>query len=209
MKSILAQKIGMTRDFDEKGRVVPLTELKLDSCLVSGERTVEKHGYRAYQLAFGNKMRKNLSKGQQKRKESLGGKILPIFLREFRLNESEEGPAVGQEIKAEEIFQAGDLVSVSAVSKGKGFAGGVKRHGFKGGPRTHGQSDRERAPGSIGQTTTPGRVYKGKRMAGHLGNSQVTTRNLKIFKIDTERGVLSLVGSVPGRRNTLVKVVSL
>lgn len=205
MKAILAQKIGMTRGFDEKGRVVSITELKLDSCLVSGERTVEKNGYRAYQLAFGNKIRKNITNAQQKLKDKLGGKILPLFLREIPLD-PEENYQIGQEIKAEEIFQVGDLINVTAISKSKGFASAIKRHGFKGGPRTHGQSDRERAPGSIGQTTTPGRVYKGKRMAGRLGGDQVTIRNLKVFKINTENNVLSLTGAIPGRRNTLVKL---
>jgi len=197
----------MTRGFDDKGRVVSLTELKLDFCLISGERTMEKDGYCAYQLAYGNRIKTNITKTQKKLKESLGGKILPFFLREFRYRDDEEKVEIGQEIKADQIFQTGDLVSVSAISKGKGFASGIRRYGFKGGPRTHGQSDRERAPGSIGQTTTPGRVYKGKRMAGRMGSNQITVRNLKVYKIDVENNIISLAGPIPGRKNTLVKII--
>lgn len=197
----------MTRGFDAKGQVVPLTELKLDSCIVSGMRTVDKDGYRAVVLGFGNNLKSTITKAQSKVKKELGGKNLPVFLREFRLAGNEEEAKIGNLVKAEDVFKIGDLVSVAALSKGKGFAGVVKRHGFKGGPRTHGQSDRERAPGSIGQTTTPGRVYKGKRMAGRLGGDRVTIRNQKVFNIDVENNLLYLTGSIPGRRNTLVEIV--
>jgi len=206
MPAILAQKIRMTRDFDAKGRVVSLTELKLASCLVSGVRTMNKDGYRAVVLGFGNSLKQTITKAQTKLKAKLGGKTLPIFLREFRLKDTEEDQKVGTEVKAEELFALNDKVSVSAISKGRGFASVIKRYNFKGGPRTHGQSDRERAPGSIGQTTTPGRVYKGKRMAGRLGGDRVTVHNLKVFKIDTEKSLIYLTGAIPGRRNTLVEI---
>lgn len=206
MQAILALKNRMTRDFDDKGRVVPLTELKLDFCLVSGVKTTDKDGYRAVVLGYGNNQKSKITKTQTNLKERLGGKVLPIFLREFRLDDNEEEPKVGQAIEAEKLFQAGDQVATSSISKGRGFASVIKRYNFKGGPRTHGQSDRERAPGSIGQTTTPGRVYKGKRMAGRLGGDRVTTRNQRVFKIDSEKQLIYITGAVPGRRNTLVEI---
>jgi len=190
MKSLLAQKIGMTRSFDAKGQVVPITEVKLDTSVVTTVKTLAKDGYRAYQVGFGNKVKSKLH----------------LFLREFRIIKDEDEPKIGDAIQADHLFQPGDLVSVTAISKGKGFASVIKKYGFKGGPRTHGQSDRERAPGSVGQTTTPGRVYKGKRMAGRMGGKQITVRNLQVFKIDMTNNVMSLTGAIPGRKNTLLKI---
>ena len=129
----------------------------------------------------------------------------PRFLREVRVTDLGDLKP-GSEIKADDVFKEGDKVAITGISKGKGFAGVVKRHHFKGGPRTHGQSDRERAPGSIGQTTTPGRVYKGKRMAGRMGQDKVTLKNLKVVSIDTEKNILIVSGLVPGGRNSLLMI---
>ena len=135
----------------------------------------------------------------------------PRFLREIRLNNLSDLNDLrpGMEIKIGEVFNPGDIVSVSGISKGKGFQGVVKRHHFKGGPRTHGQSDRERAPGAIGSTTTPGRVYKGKRMAGRMGQDRVTVKNLKVVNINSEKNTLTISGLVPGGKNSLLVIKKL
>ena len=158
-----------------------------------------KEGYDAIQLGFGEAKRLNSpQKGHLKQVGMLK------YLREFAV-EDIESFKVGQVIDVS-IFKTGDFVDVTGISKGKGFAGVVKRHGFAGGPKTHGQSDRHRAPGSIGATTSPARVFKGKKMAGHMGNERVTVRRLKVVEADAERNLLLVRGSVPGAKNRLVTV---
>jgi large subunit ribosomal protein L3 len=195
--TILAKKGEMSQTFVE-GRRVPVTKVLAGPCVVTHIKKEEKDGYWAVQLGFGEKRIKNVSKAVQGHlKGAIKDKKAPRFLREVRLNK-EPDLKVGDVVKVSDIFTQGDIISVSGTSKGKGFAGGVKRWGFAGGPRTHGQSDRERAPGSIGQTTTPGRVFKGKHMAGRMGNEKVTLKNLQIVSVDEENNELTISGPVPG-----------
>lgn len=185
----------MTQTFIEGFRI-PVTKIELGPCTVIQIKNVDKDGYWAVQLGFGTKKIKNTTKPLQG--HSKKSKTTPRYLKEIKLDKKPEFN-VGDVIKLTDIFKAGDVVSVTANSKGKGFAGGVKRHGFKGGPRTHGQSDRERAPGSIGQTTTPGRVYRGKRMAGRMGNEQVTMKNFHVVSVDEEKNELLISSPIPGK----------
>ncbi|HEY8490398.1 MAG TPA: 50S ribosomal protein L3 [Dehalococcoidia bacterium] len=198
-EGLLGRKLGMTQIWDETGTVVPVTVVEAGPCVVTQVKTEETDGYNAIQVGWGT--RKRLNKPMQGHLKGLGNFR---YLREFRV----EDPAayeLGQRITVE-LFQPGDLVDVTGTSKGRGFAGVVKRHGFAGGPKTHGQSDRHRAPGSIGSTTTPGKVFKGLRMAGHMGAQQVTVKNLRVVRVDPERGILMLRGAVPGARNGLLKI---
>ena len=204
MKSILAKKLGINRGFDEKGRVFAMTELSVSPCVVTEIKTLERDGYQAIQLGYGEKISTRTKKTDAKLKEKLGGKSLPVFLHEVVFEAGDESLKIGQPIKVEEIIQPNDLVDAIGISKGKGFAGVVKRYSFAGGPRTHGQSDRERAPGSIGSGTTPGRVYKGKRMAGRMGSDRVTVKRMTVMKVDVEKGILYLKGSVPGRNGSYI-----
>lgn len=208
VNAILGIKLSQSQRFDEKGMRYPVTLITAGPCLVVQVKTVEKDGYLAYQLGFGSKKEMNITKPTLGRIKKAGLKINPRFFGEVRVNPSEisENLKLGSEIKVGDVLKAGDIVDVMGVSKGKGFAGAVKRHHFKGGPRTHGQSDRERAPGSIGTTTTPGRVLKGKRMAGHLGSDNVTVRNLKVMEIDPEKNLLVVKGLIPGPVNELVEI---
>lgn len=210
----------MTQFYAPDGRVHGVTVIEAGPCIVTQVKTPEKDGYRAVQLGFGQarrlsaaekghlgygglrRTRKQQNKQGQPRSDAPLGSLR--HLREFPLD-PEAGASVGQVVGAD-IFQEGERINVIGTSKGKGFAGGVRRHHFSGGPKTHGQSDRHRAPGSIGSGTTPGRVFKGLRMAGHLGHVQVTGKNLEIMRIDRERNVLLVKGSVPGPTNGLVLV---
>ncbi len=186
--------------FTPEGKRIPVTLVQAGPCWVT--HIVEAGSYTRIQLAFGTK--KNVAKAQIGHMKKAGLEIKPRFLREIRVAALPEGVKVGSELKVAEVFAVGDEVQVVGTSKGKGFAGVVKRHGFKGGPRTHGQSDRERAPGSIGQTTTPGRVYRGKRMAGRMGNDRVTVRGLEVVAIDADKNTVSIKGLVPGATNGLL-----
>jgi len=194
---ILGRKIGVTQVFVEDGRVVPVTAIEAGPCVVAQIKSMDKEGYNAVQLGFSQAKRLNKPQGGHLKK-------LGLFkhLRELRI-EDISGIEPGQRISVD-IFQPGDIVDVVGTSKGKGFAGVVKRHHFRGGPKTHGQSDRHRAPGSIGGGTDPGRVLKGQRMAGHMGNERVTIKNLKVVKADPDRDLLLVRGAVPGARNGLL-----
>lgn len=211
IKGILGQKQTQDQLFTEDGTRVPVTYIVAGPCPVVSVKTIDLDGYEAVQIGFGSKKATKISKQLLGHAKKAGlGENPPRFLREFELEKAKEGEAtevkVGDVIKIADLFKPGDKIQVTGISKGKGFQGGVKRHGFKGGPRTHGQSDRERAPGSIGQTTTPGRVYKGKRMAGRMGNDRVTVTNLKVFALDTEKNILTVKGLVPGGRNSLLLI---
>jgi large subunit ribosomal protein L3 len=196
---LLGRKLGMLQRFEPNGVVVAVTVVEAGPCLVTQVKTIEKDGYEAVQLGFGHAKRLNSpERGHLKGLENVK------HLHEFRVDDIAE-VAVGQHVGAD-LFKSGDFVDVTAVSKGRGFAGVVRRHGFHGGPKTHGQSDRHRSPGSIGSTTTPGRVLKGLRMAGQMGSKQVTVRGLKVVDVNPDRGVLLLNGSVPGPRTGLVTV---
>lgn len=203
MKGILGRKLGMTQIFDESGTVTPVTIIEAGPCFVTQVRTPERDGYSAIQLGWGEIKPKRLTRGQlgHLRKRDLP----PLrYLREIRISEEELSQYnEGQQITVE-IFEPGEYVDVTGMSKGRGFQGGVKRHGFGGGPKTHGQSDRHRAPGSIGSGTTPGRVYKGTRMAGRMGNHRVTVQNLQVVQVYPERNLIAVRGAVPGPKNGLV-----
>lgn len=179
MNSILAKKIEQGQKFLENGIRIPVTKLGVDGNVVIAIKTPDRDSYSAVQLGFEKRVK-----------------------REVRMADAGILPAVGDVIKASAIFKPGDIINVTGISKGKGYAGGVKRHNFKGGPRTHGQSDRERAPGAIGSNTTPGRVYKGKRMAGRMGHEQVTVKNLQVAFVDDN--YIFVKGLVPGGRNNLL-----
>jgi large subunit ribosomal protein L3 len=203
MTGILGKKLGMIQLFDEKGEVVPATIIEAGPCYVAQIKTEENDGYRAIQLGFEEAKPKRLTKGQKGHLEHNG---LPLLrhLREFRVKD-DESYEVGQKITVD-IFDAGERVDVVGKTKGRGFAGTIKRHGFHRQPKTHGQSDRERAPGSIGATTGTGRVFKGKRMPGRMGNARVTSENLLVALVDPERNLLAVRGSVPGPKGGLVLV---
>lgn len=199
VQGIIGKKIGMTRIFDDGGKVEAITAIEAGPCVVTQVRTGAKEGYNAAQLGFGPS--KRLKSAQRGHLKGLGDFR---YLREFRLDDA-KAVKVGDKIDVS-LFKAGDKVDVTGISKGKGFAGVVKRHHFAGGPKTHGQSDRHRAPGSIGATTTPGRVWKGQKMAGHMGSERVTVRHLEVFEANAERNLLLVKGAVPGARNGLLVI---
>jgi len=191
IEGLLGRKIGMSRIFDARGQVVPVTVIEAGPCYVTQIKRAEKDGYNAIQLGFGAAKRLN--------KPARGhlGSVSPLHhLREVRINDVSRYQ-VGQTLDVN-LFKVGDLVDVIGVSKGRGFAGVMKRHGFAGGPATRGQSDRQRHPGSIGTTNTPGWVEKGRRMGGHMGNARATVMNLRVVVVDLERHLLAVEGGVPG-----------
>ncbi|HZU86061.1 MAG TPA: 50S ribosomal protein L3 [Anaerolineaceae bacterium] len=199
-KGLIGKKAGMTQIFDANGVAIPITLIEAGPCFVTQVRTVEKEQYSAVQLGFDEVKPKRLSGGELGHLKKIG--LPPLrFLREFRA----KAPQVkeGEQVTVSQ-FTVGDFVDVAGTSKGKGFQGAVKRYHFRGGPRTHGASDRERAPGSNGSTTTPGRVYKGSRRPGHMGDDRVTAQHLKVALVDTERNLLGVRGAVPGARGGLV-----
>lgn len=199
LKGILGKKLGTTEIVRENGEVVGVTAVQAGPCTVTQVKTKEKDGYVAVQLGFGETKRLNdAEKGHFK---PVGGKQFR-HLREFRVDDS-SSLAVGQQVGAD-LFKPGDIVDAVGLTKGRGFAGVVKRHGFKGGPKTHGQSDRQRAPGAIGAGTNIGHVIKGLRMAGHMGNSTATVRNLMVVATDPARNLVMINGSVPGSPNGVV-----
>lgn len=193
----------MSQTFVE-GTRVPVTLVKTGPCIVTHVKSKNKDGYWAVQLGFGEKRIKNVSKPLQGHlKGAIKDKKAPRFLREVKFDKEPDLKA-GDEVKLTDVFRKGDVVNVIGVSKGKGFAGVVKRWRFAGGPKTHGQSDRHRALGSIGQGTTPGRVFKGKKMAGRMGNDQVTVKNLIVVTVDPEKEEIALSGPVPGVPGSLL-----
>lgn len=201
MKGILGKKVGMTQIFNEVGEVVPVTVIEAGPCYVTQVKTEEKDGYNAIQIGFGEVKLRKLNKPQQGHLRNLA----PLrHLREIRTDDA-GSYEVGQQVNVG-IFAAGQRVDITGTSKGRGFAGVVKRHGFRGGPKTHGQSDRHRAPGSIGSTSTPGRVFRGLRMAGRMGGERVTVQNLEVVRVDLDRNLLLIKGSVPGRRGGLLLI---
>jgi large subunit ribosomal protein L3 len=192
----------MTTVFNERGEAVPVTVIEAGPNHVLNIRTKERDGYEAVQIGYGDVNPKRLTKpvlGQMK-----GAGVSVRYIREMSADNIGEHN-VGDTLDVD-LFNANDLVDVTGTSKGKGFAGVMKRHNFKGGKRTHGQSDRQRAPGSLGAGTTPGKVWKGKRMAGRMGNDRKTVQRLQVIRIDGERHLLLIKGSVPGAKNGLVYV---
>jgi len=201
VKGLIGKKLNMSQTYDKHGRSVPVTRIMVTPNLVVQLKDTAKDGYRKAQLGSGeNKRALKPLLGHAKK---AGLDKAPRYLREFGF---EGDLKIGQTIEADEVFRVGSLVDVVGISKGKGFAGVVKRWGFSGGPRTHGQSDRERAGGSIGATTTPGRVFKGMKMAGHMGDQQVSVAGLEIIDIDKENNELIVRGSVPGSLGSIVLI---
>jgi large subunit ribosomal protein L3 len=199
-EGIIGRKLGMTQVFDENGRLEAVTAVSAGPCIVTQIKTQEKDGYHAVQLGFGKAKRLNSpEKGHLK----ASGKQVR-HLMEIRV-EAPTALKVGQTLDAS-LFKKGDRVDIIGISKGKGFAGGVKRYHFRGGPKTHGQSDRHRAPGSVGGTTSPARVFKGQRMAGHMGNSRVTALNVEVAQSDAGRNIVLLKGAVPGAEDAIVLI---
>ena len=198
VRSLIGKKIGTTQLFTESGDTVGVTAVEVGPCVVTQIKTAETDGYDAVQLGFGEVKRLN---NPRKGHLNAAGTLFR-YLREVAVEDVSEFE-VGQRLDVS-TFEVGQKVDAVGLSKGRGFTGGVKRHGFHGGPKTHGQSDRHRAPGSIGAGTTPGRVLKGHRMAGHMGNSRFTVRNLQVVSADAERNLLFVKGSVPGAHNSLV-----
>lgn len=199
--ALLGKKLGQSQAFDENGKRMPVTKILAGPNWIT--EVEDKESFKSIQLGFGTI--KNLSKAEagHLKKAGLEDKKLR-FLRSFTVAEIAETEKPGAQVAVDAIFSVGDIIRVTGTSKGKGFAGVVKRHNFRGGPRSHGQSDRERAPGSIGQTTTPGRVYKGKRMAGRMGSDTVTMRNLKVVAVDPASQIITVKGLVPGSVSGLV-----
>jgi len=201
MIGLIGKKIGMTSIFLEDGTNIPCTVLEVGPCMVTQVKTEESDGYNAVQIAYGEKKEKNTPNPMKGHFKKAGVPFSKV-VREVRNCELDVN--LGDEITLE-VFQEGDMVNVSARTKGKGFQGVVKRHGFRGvGMRTHGQHNRERAPGSIGMSSDPSRVYKGMRMAGRMGNVNVKQKNLKVVKVMPERNILFVRGAVPGHKGTFV-----
>ena len=203
-KGLIGRKIGMTQIFDEKGNVIPVTVIEAGPCVVAQVKTVETDGYNAIQLGFGEIKDKHINKPEAGHfaKAKLANKK---HLREFRL-EDITSYKVGDEVKLD-IFEAGERIDVQGTSKGKGFQGVIKRHGQHRGPMGHG-SMYHRRPGSMGSTSTPGRVFKGKKLPGHMGKVTVTIQNLDVVRVDTDKNVLLVKGSVPGPKGAILKVKS-
>ncbi|MCJ7707120.1 MAG: 50S ribosomal protein L3 [Anaerolineales bacterium] len=203
MKGLIGKKVGMTQIFDGAGSALPVTLIEAGPCYVTQVRRPASEGYAAIQLGFGEVNPRRLTGGQLghlKRHE-----LPPLrFLREFRAK-TQEDLKEGDRVTVE-VFQVGDRVDIIGITKGKGFAGAVKRYHFRGGPKTHGQSDRHRAPGARSSTTTPGRVYKGSRGPGHMGSDRVTSQNVRVVLVDPERNLLGVRGSVPGPRGAVIVV---
>src|ERR1035437_36150 len=202
LQGLIGKKTYQTQGFLQNGIRIPLSAVSLSDNFISQVKTADKDGYNSVQIGLGIKKKTNKALDGHSKKAGLDK--TPRFLKEIRV-EDITGLELGTKIDINEVFKPGDIVDVTGVSKGKGFAGVVKRWKFKGGPRTHGQSDRERAPGSIGQTTTPGRVYKGKKMAGKMGDTTATVRNLEVIEI-TSDGVILIKGLIPGPKGAIVVI---
>jgi large subunit ribosomal protein L3 len=204
MKGIIGKKLGMTQVFDDSGNAVPVTVIQAGPCYVTQVRNGERDGYTAVQLGFNETKPQRLTQGQL---GHLRRNNLPALrhLREFRLKEGEVDVEEGQQVKVD-VFAKGERVDVIGTSKGRGFAGTIKRYHFHRQPKTHGASDRERAPGSVGATTTPGRTYPGQKMAGRMGGERVTAQNLEVVVVDAERNLLAVRGSVPGANDGIVMI---
>lgn len=203
LKGLIGRKIGMSQIFDEQGVAYPVTIIEAGPCFVTQVRAPEKEGYSAVQLGFGETNPKRLTQGEAGHLKA--NEIPPLrFLREFRAKD--HGLKVGDKVTVGDAFVVGERVDVIGISKGKGFAGGVKRYHFHGMNATHGTSDRNRAPGSRGSGTTPGRVYKGSRGAGHMGMDRVTAQNIKVVMVDPERNLIAINGAVPGGKGSVVMI---
>ena len=203
-KGLIGKKVGMTQIFDEAGKVIPVTAIEAGPCVVAQVKTEETDGYTAIQLGFGDVKESKLNR-PEKGHFSKGNVTPKKHLREFRVDSVEE-VKVGDELKAD-VFAAGDKIDIQGTSKGKGFQGVIKRHGQSRGPMGHG-SMYHRRPGSMGPTSTPGRVFKGKKLPGHMGRVTVTIQNLDVVKVDLDKNVILVKGSVPGPKGSILKIKS-
>ena len=203
-KGLIGRKVGMTQIFDEKGNVIPVTVIEAGPCIVAQVKTVETDGYNAIQLGFGDVKEKHIN-NPEKGHFAKANLAYKKHLREFRI-EDIQSVKVGDEIKAD-IFQEGEKIDVQGISKGKGFQGVIKRHGQHRGPMGHG-SMYHRRPGSMGSTSTPGRVFKGKKLPGHMGKVTVTVQNLDVVRVDMDKNVILVKGSVPGNKGAILKIKS-
>ena len=201
MKGILGKKIGMTQIFTEEGIVVPVTVVEATPNVVTQIKTVEKDGYSAIQVGFEDAKEKSLNKPQKG--HLAAANVLKKHLKEFRVDSVEEF-TVGQEIKAD-LFAAGEIIDVTGISKGKGFQGPIKRHGQSRGPESHG-SRYHRRPGSMGACSFPGRVFKNKKLAGHMGSVKVTVQNLEVVKVDADKNLILVKGAIPGPKGSMVTI---
>ncbi len=201
-KAIIGKKIGMTQIFDEKGLVIPVTVIEAGPCIVAQVKTIETDGYNAIQLGYGD-VKENRINRPEKGHFTKAKLALKKHLREFRVSEIAD-VTVGNEIKAD-VFETGDKIDVQGTTKGKGFQGVIKRHGQSRGPMGHG-SMYHRRPGSMGSTSTPGRVFKGKKLPGHMGVQTVTIQNLDVVKVDLDKNVILVKGSVPGAKGAILKI---
>ena len=201
-KGLIGKKLGMTQIFDEQGKVIPVTVIEAGPCVVAQVKTVETDGYNAIQLGFGDVKESKINKPEKG--HFAKSKLTPKkHLREFRLD-SVENINVGDELKAD-TFTAGDQLDIQGTSKGKGFQGVIKRHGQSRGPMGHG-SMYHRRPGSMGPTSTPGRVFKGKKLPGHMGRQTITVQNLEVVRVDLDKNVILVKGSVPGAKGAILKL---
>ena len=203
-KGLIGKKVGMTQVFDEKGNVIPVTVIEAGPCVVAQVKTVDNDGYNAIQLGFGDVKEKHTNKPQRGH-FSKAKLAVKKHLREFRVDTVDE-VKVGDEIKAD-IFEAGEKIDVQGITKGKGFQGVIKRHGGHRGPMTHG-SMYHRRPGSMGACSTPSRVFKGKKLPGHMGTNKVTIQNLDVVKVDMDKNVILVKGSVTGPKGAILKIKS-
>ncbi len=201
-KAIIGKKVGMTQIFDEKGSVIPVTVIEAGPCVIAQIKNAETDGYNAIQLGYGDVKEKHINKPEQGhfKKSNLSFKK---HLREFKVN-TIENVKVGDEVKVD-VFEAGDKIDVQGTTKGKGFQGVIKRHGQHRGPMGHG-SMYHRRPGSMGSTSTPGRVFKGKKLPGHMGVQTVTIQNLEVVRVDLDKNALLVKGSVPGNKGAILKI---
>ncbi|RMF83696.1 MAG: 50S ribosomal protein L3 [Nitrospinota bacterium] len=205
MAGLLGRKMGMTQVFDEAGNVVPVTVVEAGPCTVVQIKTPEKDGYAAVQLGFLEQKPQRVSKPL--RGHFARAKVKPMrYLREFPLLDDGQEVTLGQVVRVENIFEAGEFVDVSGMTKGKGFAGGRRRYGFAGNPASHGTHETFRGPGSIGTAGSPSKVLKGHRMAGRMGNEKRTVQNLRIVQVIPERNLLLIKGALPGRRGGIVTI---
>jgi len=202
MSALIGKKLGMSKLFNDQGSNIPVTIIQAGPCFVTQIKTKKVDGYQSVQLGFLPKREKLVTKSLLGHFKRAGTTPLRI-IKEFKNIDVDDSVKLGSEVNVE-IFSVGDMVTISGISKGKGFAGGVKRHGFHGGQKTHGQSDRLRAPGSIGQSSYPSRVFKGTRMAGRMGGDRVSVKNLKVIKVDPVNNLLIIKGAVPGSNQGVV-----
>jgi len=205
ISSFFGLKLDTAQIFNDKGNRLVVTNIKAEPLTITQIKNNNKDGYWAIQTAIGFKPKKSLTKPLKIHLKGAKLKQAPLHLREIRLNKKPD-LKVGDQLTIDKIFKINDQIKVTGLSKGRGFAGVIKRWGFHGGPRTHGQSDRERSPGSIGQRSDPGRVWKGKKMPGHYGHATKTVSGLKVINIDKDKNILQVFGTVPGSRKTLLKI---